>query len=85
MLEKWLKAGPLTLPPTQAKIIQEVHRNEKVTKPQLSALIGHGKTSVANNISKLRSLGLLTRIGSDKTGNWLIKFIPPLSSDIGSK
>ena len=54
-----------------------IRDEEKITKAQLSDIIGQGKTSVDNNINKLRNLGLLIREGSDKSGRWLINQLPP--------
>lgn len=75
--ERWIQSCANLLTTPQVKILQAMHDNSKVTKAQLSDLIGQGKTSVDNHISKLRSLGLLDRLGSDKAGSWKINIIPP--------
>jgi predicted HTH transcriptional regulator len=54
--------------------------NGKITKPQISNIIAQGKTSVDNHIAQLRKLGLLNRVGSDKSGQWVINMIPPPES-----
>jgi ATP-dependent DNA helicase RecG len=74
--EKWLNAWSLHLPVPQVKILQAVHENGKVTKPQLSDIIGQGKTSVDKHIASLRKTGVLSRLGSDKTGQWVVNLIP---------
>lgn len=75
--EKWTESWAIHLSTPLTKILLAIHDNEKVTKAQLSDIIGQGKTSVDNHIRKLRSLGLLNRIGSDKAGSWKIQQIPP--------
>ena len=81
--EKWLEGWSLHLTTPLTKILFAVHDNERVTKAQLSDIIAQGKTSVDNNINKLRNLGLLIREGSDKSGRWLINQLPPPSEDFG--
>ncbi|MBO9561204.1 MAG: putative DNA binding domain-containing protein [Niastella sp.] len=75
--EKWLEGWGAYLTTTLIKILLAIHDQERITKPQLSNVVGQGKTSVDNNIAKLRKLGLLTREGSDKSGRWLIHQLPP--------
>jgi ATP-dependent DNA helicase RecG len=75
--EKWLEGWGVHLTTPLIKILLAIHDQERITKPQLSNTIGQGKTSVDNNIAKLRNLGLLTREGSDKSGRWLIHQLPP--------
>lgn len=75
--EKWLEGWSLHLSLPMTKILSAIHEKERVTKAQLSDLTGQGKTSVDNNINKLRNLGLLMREGSDKSGRWLINQLPP--------
>ena len=75
--EKWLEGWTLHLRTPLTKMLLAIHDEEKITKAQLSDIIGQGKTSVDNNINKLRNLGLLIREGSDKSGRWLINQLPP--------
>ena len=50
------------------KMLTAIYEEERITKQQLSDIIGQGKTSVDNNINKLKKLGLLTKEGSKKLG-----------------
>lgn len=77
VFEKWLEgwSGHLTTPLT--KILLVIHDEERITKIQLSNIIGQSKSSIDRYINKLRNLGLLTREGSDKSGKWLINQLPP--------
>jgi ATP-dependent DNA helicase RecG len=77
VFEKWLEGWGLHLTTPQTKILLAIHDEERITKIQLSDVIGQGKSSVDRNINKLRSLGLLTREGSDKSGRWLVNQLPP--------
>ena len=78
---KWLEAWSLILNTSQVKILLAIDdSNGGVTKPQLSDIIGQGKTSVDKYISQLKDLGLLARAGSRKSGLWIINRIPPSSA-----
>jgi ATP-dependent DNA helicase RecG len=76
VFEKWLEGWSLHLKTPLVKILSAIYDEERITKPQLSDVIGQGKTSVDNNINKLKKLGLLTREGSDKIGRWVIHQLP---------
>lgn len=52
------------------KIIDELKKNTELTQEQLSKLVGISVVNIKKNMKKLQDLGLLTRIGSDKTGKW---------------
>jgi ATP-dependent DNA helicase RecG len=54
----------------QKLILEAIQNNPKISLSQLSSLIGISQTAVENNISKLKSFGLLKRTGSSKRGNW---------------
>jgi ATP-dependent DNA helicase RecG len=79
--EKWVNEWALHLTTPLTKILMAIHdSNGKITKPQISNIIAQGKTSVDNHIAQLRKLGLLNRVGSDKSGQWVINMIPPPES-----
>ncbi|MDY3898992.1 MAG: putative DNA binding domain-containing protein [Bacilli bacterium] len=59
-----------TLNSSQIKVLAEIKNNPNITKPQLSTLCNLGKTSIDNNISKLKLLGYIKREGLNKTGYW---------------
>lgn len=56
----------------QIDILAKIAENPKVTLMELSELLGLHRASIAENTSKLQKLGILKRIGSDKTGYWEI-------------
>jgi ATP-dependent DNA helicase RecG len=78
--EKWLNnwGSQLTIP--LIKMLKAIYEDERITKPQLANVIGQSKTSVDNNISRLKKLGLLAREGSDKSGRWVIHQLPRRST-----
>lgn len=57
---------------TQVKILSEIRNNPNITKPQLSILIGIGKTAIDNNIAKLKKYGYIERVGSNRNGFWQV-------------
>jgi len=47
--------------------------NPSVTASEIAEKIGISKRATEKNLSKLKTAGILDRIGSDKTGQWIIK------------
>ena len=54
----------------QRLILEAINNNPNISLSMLSANIGISQTAIENNISKLKSLGFIKRIGSTKTGYW---------------
>ena len=54
----------------EAKIIDTIFADNKITIPQLSQLIGRGITVTKQYITKLKVSGKIKRIGPDKGGHW---------------
>lgn len=67
------KEGNKTLNPTQIKVLAEIRNNPNITKKQLEVCVGVGKTAIDKSITKLREMGFIQRIGSNKTGWELLK------------
>lgn len=65
-------SSTLTIPKTQQRILEEIQNNPNITKHGLCKALGLGKTSIDRGISALKKTGLLRRIGSNKTGYWMI-------------
>ncbi len=57
---------------SQIKILLLISENSKITKKEMSEVIGISTTAIDKNIDKLKSLGVLKRIGPDKGGYWEI-------------
>jgi predicted HTH transcriptional regulator len=56
----------------QIKILSEIKKDNTVSITTLSKKIGISTTAIENNISKLKSLGYLKRVGSAKSGHWAV-------------
>jgi predicted HTH transcriptional regulator len=54
----------------QAKILAEVAGNPYVTIEELAACVGISGRKIRENIKKLKTKGLINRIGPDKGGHW---------------
>lgn len=76
--EKWVEKWVEKLTDNRVKILREVHNNPKVTKKELEQSVSISTSAIDNNIDILKNLGLLTREGSDKGGNWRINYLFPL-------
>ncbi len=58
---------------TQSKVLKEIRNNPNITHKQLMIILGLGKTAIQNNVTYLRENGYIERIGSNKSGYWLVK------------
>lgn len=58
---------------TERKILSALKTNPSITRTELSKAIGIGTTTVYRYLKKLQDVGIIERIGSDKTGHWEIK------------
>ena len=56
----------------QLKILELIEVNNKATMVEMAKSISISETAVENNIKKMREKGIVTRVGSDKTGHWKI-------------
>ena len=57
---------------TQRRILEEIRNNPNITKKQIQAKIGKGKTTIDNGIAYLKENGYIEHIGSNKSGYWKI-------------
>ncbi len=64
------KVGDKILNKSQTKVLAEIRNNPNVTKRQLVTLCDLKKTSIDNYLTKLKNLGYIKRVGSNKTGYW---------------
>ena len=58
---------------TQEKIIAVIKESPNITQEQLAVKLGLTRDGVSYNIKKLREQGKIKRIGSTKSGTWIIK------------
>ena len=56
----------------QKKIIDYLKENNRITTAELAQKVGISQRKVKENIRKLKEIGLLSRIGSEKGGYWVV-------------
>jgi Transcriptional regulator len=56
----------------ELKIIDLIKKNNTISQSEIAKRMKINESTVYRNIAKLKSLGILTREGSDKTGKWVI-------------
>ncbi len=54
------------------QLLSLLQHNEALTQSQLAENLGLSKSTIERRIRKLKQLGILDRVGSDKTGKWKI-------------
>ena len=67
-----LKNGEMGINTTQMTILTLLSNNPKLTCAAIAEQIGISKRNVENNVSKLKSIGVLRRKGSTKSGSWKV-------------
>lgn len=72
-LKKDLEKDLGNLTKNRIKIIEVLKKNPKLTQKELASVIGINEKNIRNNISILKKMGFLERIGPDKGGYWKIK------------
>ncbi|MDR2145472.1 MAG: HTH domain-containing protein, partial [Tannerella sp.] len=54
------------------EIMKLMEINPNITIMELSKQLNISDRAIKNNINKLRNVGIISRVGSDKTGHWKI-------------
>jgi len=67
------KKGTEKVSINQQKIIKNLLENPSITSEELSVIIGIRADKIRINLSKLKSKGLIERVGADKGGYWKVK------------
>ena len=62
----------LSLTDLQLVLLKEIVRDQAVSYDELAAITKRNRTTVMRNIKKMKDAGILKRVGSDKTGRWVI-------------
>ena len=57
----------------QKDIISLLKNNTSITNADIAKELNTARETITRNISKLKSLGILERVGSDRKGSWVIK------------
>jgi ATP-dependent DNA helicase RecG len=58
---------------TQCKIVELMITNPEIITEQIAEAVGITKRQIEANISKLKALGIVERIGARKKGRWVVK------------
>lgn len=74
--EKWVNKWADKLTDNRIAILRAINSNNEVTKKGLERIVGISSTAMDNNMSFLKDLGLIDRVGT-KGGTWVIHFISP--------
>ncbi len=69
--EKDLEKDPVSL--VQQKILKLFSDNPRITIKAISIELGINERNVRKNIKTLKDAGLIERIGSDRSGHWVVK------------
>ena len=63
----------------EQKIFDFIQKDPSATIVKMAEQIRISRTSIENNINKLKNKKIITRVGSDKNGHWEILDIFPIS------
>src|SRR5690606_4354611 len=58
--------------PVKANILHYLKKNPKANYSELAEKTGYSAATIKRHIQELKKLGLIERIGSDKTGHWTV-------------
>jgi predicted HTH transcriptional regulator len=59
--------------PVKSNILQCLNQNTKANYRELADKTGYSTATIKRHIQELKKMGIIERIGSDKTGYWKIK------------
>ncbi|MDR0652652.1 MAG: putative DNA binding domain-containing protein [Synergistaceae bacterium] len=62
-----------TVSDTQGKLLKLLAANPRMTAKAISADLGINERNVKKNIKALKDAGLIERVGSDRSGHWIVK------------
>lgn len=75
--DKWIKRWASNLNENQTRILASINDDPDISIVQLSKDLGISTTTIEKHLDRLKSMGVLERVGSQKTGKWLINKINP--------
>ena len=62
----------------QRRILEIISKDPKISANKLAELVGISRRNIEANLKKLKTLGILKRVGSPKFGYWEISSIMSL-------
>ena len=63
---------PINLTVRQLEIVEMIALNDRVTAEEMMGRCNVSMRTVKRDIAQLKKMGVLIRVGSDKTGSWLV-------------
>lgn len=54
-------------------VFRYIRDNPAATQPEIASALKIGKTSVQDSIARLKKIGVIKRVGSNKTGRWAVE------------
>ena len=67
-----IKNEPLKINELQNEILNIIKTNPDITKDEIADNLNKSRATITRHITVLKNIGLLKRVGSDKTGYWEI-------------
>ncbi|MFR9640920.1 MAG: Fic family protein [Rikenellaceae bacterium] len=67
-----ISAGVDTVNDTVNLVLQAITDNNKITLNELAKVTNKSRSTVAREVKRLKEEGKISRVGSDKTGSWVI-------------
>ncbi|AKB26140.1 hypothetical protein MSMTP_2671 [Methanosarcina sp. MTP4] len=64
--------APVKLTTSEEEILGLIKNDINITYDTIAESLGKNRTTIMRNIKKLKDGDILTRIGSDKTGHWVV-------------
>lgn len=65
--------GAINLTLVEKAVYEEIVKMPNITKEQLHTITSLGKSTIDRAIKSLKEKGIITRVGSNKTGYWSTK------------
>jgi fido (protein-threonine AMPylation protein) len=59
----------------QKQIIDFMRQNPRISVAEIAKQTNKPRRSIENNVKKLKEKGIISRVGSDKTGSWKVEII----------
>jgi predicted HTH transcriptional regulator len=58
----------------QIDIINAIKENPAYSREKLSSLVGINPSAIQKHLNKLKKLGVIIRVGSDRAGHWKVEY-----------
>jgi ATP-dependent DNA helicase RecG len=71
-IEAWLQSSMNSLNDSQIKILYLIHKNPELTATEIAQNLSLSVAAIEKNISNLKSMGVIKRMGSKKSGYYTI-------------